>query len=90
MSERRQTNLPLPDQLRAVREEIKALKKEEADLIAEVQLAGKIEGAYWAAYVDHHDRKSFDRKGAEKALGAALDPFFELKKVAAVKLKPLD
>ena len=84
------SNLPLPDQLRAVRKQIKELKDEEAELAGEVKIAGKISGAFWEAYVDPQTRNNFDRKAAMAALGSVLDPYFSEKSVDVVKLRALD
>ena len=85
-----QTNLPLPDQLRALRKKIKELKDEEAELASEVKSAGKIAGAFWEAYVDSQTRNNFDRKAAMAALGSVLDPYFSENIVDVVKLRALD
>ena len=84
-------NLPVPDQLYEIRQEIKALKLVEKELVEVIKDAGTMMmGAEYMAEVRSSENKSLDTKALKEEYGEkAISPFYKTSPYKAVTLKKI-
>ena len=84
-------NLPVPDQLYEIRQEIKALKLVEKELVEVIKQAGTMMlGADYVAEVRRNEKKTLDTKALKDWYGEdEIQPFYKSSPYKAVTLKKI-
>ncbi len=80
-------NLPLPDQLYEIRQEIRSLKADENKMVELLKELGSTMGAEYNAEVKTQESNNLDKKAVVEHYGEELKPFYKKTEYKKVILK---
>jgi predicted phage-related endonuclease len=86
----KQSNLPLPDQLDELRDQIKVLKAREKEFSKQLKLRGGERGAFVEAIVQTVPSKRLNTEKVKAELGERVEDFYDHIEVTKVLLREID